>query len=566
MSKRRQKVSPPPENAPTPTPVWASDSVLLGGFLFLVAWLGCYEIVSADFWWHLRTGQLIWQRGEIPTHDWYTYTNPDSTWIDLHWTFQLAVAGLWELGGSTAIILAKSALGLLTFGMILLAARRSWPAPLLLVFLIPALVIFAGRYYARPEMVSVALLATQLCVLRFGQDRPRLLWLLPVIQLLWVNAQGLFVLGLLVQAAFLLDRTLLFAWRKLQSTDQVQAPSLHLRTVWIVSGLVVAACFVNPYGLQGVLFPLILRQRIAGPQSDFYKQFSGEFLGIDDFVRDHGVLSLLFNMSTAMLLTLFVIGVVSFVVLAREKQFSVFRFALFCGFAYFTFLASRNSILFAVVGGFVATQNFGQWSEGNPKLWTSPLRMRAGLLLVLILLIAAAPLGTLAWARGAREGSSVPRRFGLGVVDIYAFPAAEFLDQPGMPERIYANHLGQAAVCIYVNGPEQKVFADARLEVNTQQTLAAYRAVIPLLIDHDPRAMTLLSQGGEPPALLFDLTLLARNKPLWDAMVDHPRYRCVYIAEDYTGVVFLEQERVEELGLKEFSLEQFLQELVKAEG
>ena len=69
------------------------DSLWYAGLLLLVFLLGCHDIGNGDIWWHLKTGQLIWETGGVPRTDWYTYTNPDAEWIDLHWGFQLIVAG-----------------------------------------------------------------------------------------------------------------------------------------------------------------------------------------------------------------------------------------------------------------------------------------------------------------------------------------------------------------------------------------------------------------------------------------------------------------------------------------
>ena len=78
---------------------------------------GCFDLINWDIWWHLRTGQLIWQRGHVPRTDWFTYTNPDAQWTDLHWGFQLLSAGLWAWGGSGALVLAKCVVGASTIGI-----------------------------------------------------------------------------------------------------------------------------------------------------------------------------------------------------------------------------------------------------------------------------------------------------------------------------------------------------------------------------------------------------------------------------------------------------------------
>ncbi len=90
------------------------DRLILASFIALAFLLGVAEIADTDLWWYLRAGQLIFERREIPATDWFTYTNPDSPWIDLHWGFQLLLTAMWSLGGAGAVILATAAVGAAT--------------------------------------------------------------------------------------------------------------------------------------------------------------------------------------------------------------------------------------------------------------------------------------------------------------------------------------------------------------------------------------------------------------------------------------------------------------------
>ena len=64
-------------------------------WLFLAC---CFPLTDTDLWWHLKTGQLILAEGRLPQVDWYTYTDFDKPWIDLHWGFQLLVTALYGRG------------------------------------------------------------------------------------------------------------------------------------------------------------------------------------------------------------------------------------------------------------------------------------------------------------------------------------------------------------------------------------------------------------------------------------------------------------------------------------
>ena len=75
------------------------DVTLVTFFLALTFLLGIFPLKDADYFWHLRTGDLIRKTGEIPRVDFYTFTRQGTPWIDLHWIFQVGISWLNEHGG-----------------------------------------------------------------------------------------------------------------------------------------------------------------------------------------------------------------------------------------------------------------------------------------------------------------------------------------------------------------------------------------------------------------------------------------------------------------------------------
>ena len=76
----RQASRPVQASADEPPPTWplrVVDILLLVAFLVL-ARLRAFPLRDTDFWWHLRTGDLIRQTGRVPQTDWYTYTWPNN--------------------------------------------------------------------------------------------------------------------------------------------------------------------------------------------------------------------------------------------------------------------------------------------------------------------------------------------------------------------------------------------------------------------------------------------------------------------------------------------------------
>src|SRR5207253_258234 len=94
---------------PTPPTLAArlADAGLIAIFLALTFLLGLFPLKDTDFWWHLRTGDLIRQTGQVPRTDPFTFGAAGHPWIDLHWGFQVALNWGYAHGGVVALNLAK---------------------------------------------------------------------------------------------------------------------------------------------------------------------------------------------------------------------------------------------------------------------------------------------------------------------------------------------------------------------------------------------------------------------------------------------------------------------------
>jgi hypothetical protein len=521
-------------------------------FLLLVFLVGCVQIEDPDIWWHLRTGQLIWQRGHVPRTDWYTYTNPESPWIDLHWGFQLIAAALWAVGGAPALVVAKSLLAVATFAVAMFASRRNWPAWQNVACWLPSLLIFSGRNQVRPEMFSLLFLAAEAAILIHARTRPRLVWLLPIIQVLWINVHGLYVLGLVLWVCFVVGEIVRSRFEPRDDGTERPLTWAVARRWLMITAILLAAALANPYFLDGALFPLTLLTRIEGPDHAFYSQFSGEFRGIREFIAASGVTGLFQNLTTLSLVVLFGLTWFSFVPRALVGRFDFYRLLSFLAFSWLALQANRNTVLFGLVSGIVLRANLGEWLEARRE---RPRRFAIGEVVtaaILGILIIGVPFDLLSVIRPAE----IPRLFGVGEIP-RAFPheAAEFLGREGMPRRCFALDEGAAAVYIFHNAPQRFVFADARLEVNTRETLERYLAIEQQLMAGDPEVFGRLTQDippdadgkAEVPAVLISLRYLASNPKLQQGLAHLKHFRRVYV--DNVAVVFIEESQADALGL-----------------
>ncbi len=484
-----------------PWPGRVADAGLTLGFLATVFLLGAFPLKDTDFWWHLRTGDLIRASGVLPSADTYTFGAEGHRWVDLHWIFQVLLSVGYERIGVPGLNLAKCAVTCLAVWLLVSARRREWPAWAVLLAWLPALVVLAGRMYVRPETLTLLYLAAYLAILFRLDDRPALALLLPVVQVAWVNSQGLFVLGPVVLGFALVDaacRPGAFAAGRRR----------WWRTVLIATGLVGLACLVNPYGLAGALYPIQLASTMATP---IFADTIAELEPLPSFIRKAG----LGNAPLRVQLATMALGVLSFVVpigwrawdryarpaapaltpagkgkgsRARAKakgaaaevgprrvRPSLFRVLLFLAFTVLSWRASRNSHQFAAVVGAVTAWNFAEWAAEVARRRAergAAGRRTAGRWVAAVavagLFVATATGGLYAW-----EGEG--RTVGLGE-EPHWFPheAVAFAGRPDMPPRSICFHNGHAALYEYAHAPGRKTYADARLEVVGPEVYSRY--------------------------------------------------------------------------------------------
>lgn len=507
-------------------------------FGLLLAWvfvLCVFPLGDTDFWWHLKTGELIWSRGQVPQTDWYLFTDYDKPWIDLHWGFQVLIAGLYALGGADAIVLTKALCLTAAVAIAWRAAGNRLPAALKAAIWLLPIISVSGRGYARPEILTQLFLAIWLWIVSQIESRPRLMWWLPVLQLVWINCHALFILGLVVGGCYLVDY-LLRSWMggRFGLAEAPAAPQVRPLLWCILAGVFVS--FLNPYFEEGAIFPLVLYRKFSVEQA-FYAVRIGEFQRPFEFVRQHG----LTNLYAIAQLAIFILGAVSFLsLLIWRRRWSPFRLLIFAGFANLAWEATRNANIFALVGGVVLCANVQEgWMTLSPSRRTQ--RFGAGVVTAVlglgILLVV-----TGVWGRTVGEG----RIFGLGErPNWYAHAAAKFAGNPEFPPRAFVAHMGQASVYTYHNGPDRKVFMDPRLEVNSQNTFRRFEDILERMSVGDRGwEAGLRDEQGRLPVVILDSRY---SRPAINGLLNTPAWRMVFA--DPAAAVFIETGLADRLGL-----------------
>ena len=535
--------------------------------------LGLFDLISGDIWWHLRTGQLIRERVAVPQVDWFTYTNPNARWIDLHWGFQVITSWLWDLGGEWLLVAFKASCAVVTFAICFTISAGNSSVWHRIICWLPCILLFSSRYLVRPELFSFLFLAATLAILHHSRRHPRLLWLLPVVQVLWVNVHALFVLQYIVVGAFMVDR----AWCCFRRGPNASEPSTNLTFIGLCISLPVCG-LINPYGLDGLLFPLTLLEKVQGTDRSFFYSFSPELRGIASFVGEYGWIVLFDRWQFLVAVLMLSLALMASVTNLVQGRGLPGRVLLLLVFGYLAWQMQRNLSVFSIIVGTVFSLDLTELTAGQVMLRRKGSRRHLAAafssvvaISLLIILAAASVTGDV-----QRFLSRTPQRHAMDTSAWRGQDAMTFLEGDGMPDHIYAVGERLAARCIFYLGPEKRVFADARLELNSRQTLEDYLNIQFQLPAGDPAAEQTLKRygNGQLPALAFDNMLMLNfsvDEPrLFQGLLRNPRWVCAFstTSDDlYSGeakdlvdgvTVFLHVTTANKLGLKAAPVSQLL--------
>lgn len=418
-----------------PTPLSAASRIeifvlwLFGGafFLFLFVY-GLRPIYDPDFWWHLKTGEVMAQTGGLLSSDPFTFTDDGMETarkviiLKGYWLWQLTTYGFFSLLGLNGIFLFN----LLTVGAMagvvmqqMLRQRVNYALTALLMTL--GFYLFRATYaLERPQVVSFLFAAILLAILARVRDGGRLGWTLPLLMVAWANLHGGFVVGDIILLCFAAGAVMEY---------RQDLPRLRHLLLWTVVGI--CASLLNPTG--ALVFAELL---------DFYD--SALMTGINEyrntlvtFQEGYRFIAILW-----VLIAFYCVGLCS----SRRLFWPEFFVAIFL--AYFSVVHLRNVGFFAIA--MLPAIGFHLQLGVNRRQWQLP-----SFVAVLLLIFCATFL--LWWAARLWEGRNEPGPFKT----VCSENAIAFLQGSGLRGRMF-NDILYGNYLLWRLGPETKVFIDGR--------------------------------------------------------------------------------------------------------
>ena len=311
--------------------------VLIYAFLF-----ASQPLDDADFWFHLKTGQYVFQHGQTPHTEPFSFTFNGLPWVAHGWLSGTFFYAVYSAIGLYALIFIFAILAALSFWIVL---KNTQAHPYIIAFAM-LLGVWAAlpNIGVRPRVFTLLLASIFIVILNNYARRGagRQIWLLVPLMVLWANLHGGFVIGGALIGLSIVGVVL----DALTTGEKLRAVWPRLRTL----GIVLVACFlaaiVNPYGIA------IYEPARRAMSSSVYSRV------IVDWVSP--------NFHQPEMLPLLVLILLSITAFALSpKRIKPSELLLFVATLFATLKAQRNMLLFAVVAAPLLARYAQYWIDST---------------------------------------------------------------------------------------------------------------------------------------------------------------------------------------------------------
>jgi hypothetical protein len=408
-----------------------SFPAMLGGLLVVGTFVARRDFqVDPDLWWHLKVGEDILATHRWPTSDPYSFTVAGQPWLAFEWLGDVLIAAVARAAGlpglQALLVVLSSAIIVAIYCYATLRSKNSKASFLVSGVL---LLLAVSNFNLRPQMLGYLFLVLTLIALeRCRQGKPKALWCLPVLSLVWINAHGSWEIGLGVILVYWLCGLGQFRLGDLEMRPWNWKGRIQLSGVLL---LCLAMIPITPYGIRLAAFPF--QVATSYPLSHLYVQ-EWQPISMD-------------GLGPKILLTL-VLGTIAMQVAFRFK-WRIEDLLLFLGATVLTFTHVRFLLLFVPFFAPIFATMLSDWvpryhQEKDPYIVNAVLM---GLMLSAIIHF---------FPSGREVEENVAAHFPVAAV--------KYLAAHPVPGPMF-NAYGFGGYLVYSRGNTHKVFIDGRSEV-----------------------------------------------------------------------------------------------------
>lgn len=394
-------------------------------FVFALLMAQKINLAAVDLGRHLKNGEIILKEKnfEVLWKNFYSYTYSDFPFVNHHWGSGVVFYLIWQFVGFKGLHLFYIFLFWLAFWLFFEVAWKKAGlklAVLTSVFLLPLL---AWRTEIRPEVFSYLFLGFFIWTLEAKSQK--LIWFLPLVFILWVNTHIYFYFGFLVLGVSLIEALIGKNW-------------FWAKRVGEVLVLCFFGAMINPFGVKGVFYPLIIFNNYG------YKVLENQSVWY---------LKKLINYPPSLYFEIAFLAVIgSFVLrLIKTKKIELGNLIIFIFSSLMAWLAVRNFGIFSFLAIFLLASNLDFWKKEVKNWGEEVIKVSFCSLLILLLL---STINVSYWKSKSR--------FGLGL-EKGVEKSALFFKENKAKGPIF-NDYDIGSYLVFYLYPQEKVFVDNRPE------------------------------------------------------------------------------------------------------
>ncbi|MBU0767307.1 hypothetical protein KKF55_06055 [Patescibacteria group bacterium] len=399
-----------------------------------ITWICIFKITSADFWWHIKAGQIMRDSGWITTEP-FAHTRIGAPYLAIYsWLSQIILSVVYDYGGARGVIMLRALITLLTFGVLLMIDRkRIWPNAFLVM---AGAIALRTSLLCRPQLFTFLMISCALFVTFKLIEAPKesqkirtqylIKWiaLFILIHILWTNLHG----GAALLSFGLFGAVLL---QKLFDVRSINNREVILILVGII--LLIIGSVVSPNTTNNLTYVFNLF-------TDQTKQF----------ILEWGAPN-----ATVYLKQLSFFWIIAVSSLMWTRKNAVVCIALLLIFGYLSISAGRHMSLFIIVSLGVTIYQLkynSKWQDSlDSVLDRKFLPIILSVIALLIILIANEPIRSLF----ARTGFDT-----FGTYEEFA-NANEFIEKTSPSGNMF-NSYSLGAYLLFHGYPDRKIFVDGR--------------------------------------------------------------------------------------------------------
>lgn len=195
---------------------------LIIGYFFVTLPIVAYD---TDMWYHLSGGRYFFDHHHPAAGSYFSFLMPVKSWYNYYWLFQVIIYTLFSQAGYYGLIILRCAVFLATayfsYRQLIQKGNDSQVMGSVFFFVIATLALTPRELLVRPHLFTYLFIALFLYIL---EKKRELIWLLPLLGILWSNIHGIeYPVMILIVLAYLAES----CWRDWRSKGQARIKNIR---------------------------------------------------------------------------------------------------------------------------------------------------------------------------------------------------------------------------------------------------------------------------------------------------------------------------------------------------